>query len=91
VLRSQISNRDLDQLVFTDRYRGSGSCGTLAGTVCQRLVKIVLDPPGHPRLDRPDVEIIDLTVAIQGLVGRDVRLLTCATSQRTLGRAADCR
>ncbi|MEJ8639032.1 PIN domain-containing protein [Streptomyces sp. MS2.AVA.5] len=53
-------------------------------------VEIVLDPPGHVRLDRPDVEIIDRTVAIQGLAGRDrdVRLLTCDTSQHTRGRAA---
>ncbi|MFE4415794.1 PIN domain-containing protein [Streptomyces sp. NPDC056821] len=220
MLRSQISDRDLDQLVFTDRYRALlGSCGTLAGTAQQRLVnglvqlevaerieafeaavaaldtrigrwsqrevfvvadasfyiqnevkladvdlhevldvprwqfvrllfpivvvdelddlkdaskqrarwraahtlglldgvlnggthgvlhegehtvqdgetrgrvnvEIVLDPPGHVRLDRPDVEIIDRTVAIQGLAGRDVRLLTCDTSQHTRGRAA---
>jgi hypothetical protein len=51
-------------------------------------VEIVLDPPGHVRLDRPDVEIIDRTVAIQGLAGRNVRLLTCDTSQHTRGRAA---
>ncbi|MDX2999207.1 PIN domain-containing protein [Streptomyces scabiei] len=51
-------------------------------------VEIVLDPPGHVRLDRPDVEIIDRTVAIQGLAGREVRLLTCDTSQHTRGRAA---
>ena len=50
--------------------------------------EIVLDPPGHVRLDRPDVEIIDRTVAIQGLAGRDVQLLTCDTSQNTRGRAA---
>ncbi|MFI2351001.1 hypothetical protein ACH492_29065 [Streptomyces sp. NPDC019443] len=37
MLRSQISDRDLDQLVFTDRYRALlGSCGTLAGTAQQR-------------------------------------------------------
>ncbi|MEV5235255.1 PIN domain-containing protein [Streptomyces pseudogriseolus] len=220
MLRSQISDRDLDQLVFTDRYRALlGSCGTLAGTAQQRLVnglvqlevaerieafeaavaaldtrigrwsqreefvvadssfyiqnemkladvdlhevldvprwqyvrllfpivvvdelddlkdaskkrarwraahtlgrldevlnggthgvlhegeytapdgetrgrvnvEIVLDAPGHVRLDRPDVEIIDRTVAIQGLAGREVRLLTCDTSQHTRGRAA---
>ncbi|MFJ9344736.1 PIN domain-containing protein [Streptomyces sp. NPDC101733] len=220
MLRSQISDRDLDQLVFTDRYRALlGSCGTLAGTAQQRLVnglvqlevnerieafaaavasldaqisrwshrenfvvadssfyiqnavkladvdlheildvprwqfvrllfpivvvdelddlkdaskqrarwraahtlglldgvldggthgvlhpgehtahdnetrgrvnvEIVLDPPGHVRLDRPDLEIIDRTVAIQGLASRDVRLLTCDTSQHTRGRAA---
>ncbi|MFF7449623.1 MULTISPECIES: hypothetical protein [unclassified Streptomyces] len=51
-------------------------------------LEIVLDPPGHVRLDRPDVETIDRTVAIQGLAGRDVRLLTCDTSQHTRGRAA---
>ncbi|WP_262505737.1 PIN domain-containing protein [Streptomyces sp. TRM68367] len=51
-------------------------------------VEIVLDPPGHVRLDRPDVEIIDRAVAIQGLAGRDVQLLTCDTSQHTRGRAA---
>ncbi|MDT0449959.1 PIN domain-containing protein [Streptomyces hesseae] len=51
-------------------------------------VEIVLDPPGHVRLDRADVEIIDRTVAIQSLAGRDVRLLTCDTSQHTRGRAA---
>ncbi|WP_328545439.1 PIN domain-containing protein [Streptomyces europaeiscabiei] len=51
-------------------------------------VEIVLDPPGHVRLDRPDVEIIDRTVAIQGLAGREVRLLTCDTSQHTRGRNA---
>ncbi|WSQ14003.1 hypothetical protein OG604_43160 [Streptomyces sp. NBC_01231] len=39
VLRSQVSDRDLDQLVFTDRYRLLlGSCGTLAGSDQQRLV-----------------------------------------------------
>ncbi|USQ85947.1 PIN domain-containing protein [Streptomyces phaeoluteigriseus] len=51
-------------------------------------VEIVLDPPGHVRLDRADDEIIDRTVAIQGLAGRDVRLLTCDTSQHTRARAA---
>lgn len=51
-------------------------------------VEIVLDPPGHVRLDRPDVEIIDRTAAIQGLAGCNVRLLTCDTSQHTRGRAA---
>ncbi|MER6563447.1 PIN domain-containing protein [Streptomyces sp. NPDC001027] len=51
-------------------------------------VEIVLDPPGHVRLDRADDEIIDRTVAIQGLAGRDVRFLTCDTSQHTRARAA---
>ncbi|MGW1538787.1 PIN domain-containing protein [Streptomyces sp. NPDC002309] len=51
-------------------------------------VEIVLDPPGHVRLDRPDVEIIDRTMAIQSLAGRGIRLLTCDTSQHTRGRTA---
>lgn len=51
-------------------------------------VEIVLDPPGHVRLDRPDIEIIDRTVAIQSLAGSTVRLLTCDTSQHTRGQAA---
>ncbi|WP_062642128.1 PIN domain-containing protein [Streptomyces maremycinicus] len=51
-------------------------------------VEIVLDPPGHVRLDRNDDEIIDRTVAIQGLAGRDVRFLTCDTSQHTRARTA---
>ncbi|MEV0990942.1 hypothetical protein [Streptomyces sp. NPDC049949] len=54
-------------------------------------VEIVLDPPGHVRLDSSDVEIIDRTVAIQGLAGREVRMLTCDTSQHTRGRAAGLR
>ncbi|WP_247615814.1 PIN domain-containing protein [Streptomyces sp. MK37H] len=219
MLRSQISGRDLDQLVFTDRYRDLlGSCGTLAGTAQQRLVNglvqlevaerieafeaavaaldtrigrwsqrevfvvadssfyiqnevklavvglpevldvprrqfvrllfpiVVVDElddlkdaskqrarwraahtlglldgvlnggthgvlhegehtvrdgetrgqaqrgdrprsPGHVRLDRPDVEIIDRTVAIQGPARRDVRLLTCDASQHTAAAA----
>ncbi|MFE2528753.1 PIN domain-containing protein [Streptomyces sp. NPDC059382] len=61
------------------------------GTYGMVSVEIVLDPPGHVRLDRPDVEIVDRAVAIQGLAGRDVPLLTCDTSQHTRGRAAGLR
>lgn len=60
-------------------------------TLGRVYVEIVLDPPGHVRLDRPDVEIIDRTVAIQSLADRRVRLLTCDTSQHTRGRAAGLR
>ncbi|MDO0930772.1 hypothetical protein QQY66_03410 [Streptomyces sp. DG2A-72] len=39
MLRSQISDRDLDSLVLTPRYQALlGSCGTLAGADQQRLV-----------------------------------------------------
>jgi hypothetical protein len=44
VLHSQISDRDLDHLVFTRRYQALlGSCGTLAGTDQQRLVNGLVD------------------------------------------------
>ncbi|MFI7406038.1 PIN domain-containing protein [Streptomyces sp. NPDC049541] len=44
VLRSQISDRDLDHLVFTRRYQALlGTCGTLAGTDQQRLVNGLVD------------------------------------------------
>ena len=44
VLRSQISGRDLDHLVFTRRYQALlGSSGTLAGTDQQRLVNGLVD------------------------------------------------
>lgn len=52
------------------------------------ILEIVLDSPGHVRLPLPDDEIVDRAVAIQGLAARDVRLLTCDTSQHTRGRAA---
>ncbi|GGW72151.1 hypothetical protein [Streptomyces xantholiticus] len=52
------------------------------------VVEMVLDPPGHVRLPLADDEIVDRAVAIQGLAARDVRLLTCDTSQHTRGRAA---
>ncbi|MEX1659969.1 PIN domain-containing protein [Streptomyces pseudovenezuelae] len=57
-------------------------------TLRKVLAEIVLDPPGHERLPLPDDEIVDRTVAIQGLAGRDVHLLTCDTSQHTRARAA---
>lgn len=51
-------------------------------------MEIVLDQPGHVRLPLTDDEIIDRAVAIQALAGRQVRLLTCDTSQHTRGCAA---
>lgn len=58
-------------------------------TLGKVVVEIVLDPPGHVRLSNVDDEIIDRAVAIQGLAGRQVRLLTCDTSQHTRGCNAD--
>ncbi|MFJ2007913.1 PIN domain-containing protein [Streptomyces chartreusis] len=44
MLRSQISDRDLNHLVLTPRYQTLlGSCGTLAGTEQQRLVNSLVD------------------------------------------------
>jgi hypothetical protein len=40
VLRSLISDKDLNNLIFTDRYRALlASCGTLAGTAQERFVR----------------------------------------------------
>ncbi|MGW5353352.1 PIN domain-containing protein [Streptomyces sp. NPDC004031] len=49
---------------------------------------LVLDQPGHVRLPIEDDEIIDRAVAIQGIAAREVRLLTCDTSQANRGRVA---
>lgn len=57
-------------------------------TLGKVIVEIVLDPPGHVRLPLPDDEIVDRAVVLQSLGGRDVRLLTCDTSQHTRGCAA---
>lgn len=44
VLRSQVSEKDLDYLVFSSRYQALlASCGTLAGTDQQRLVNGLVD------------------------------------------------
>jgi hypothetical protein len=57
-------------------------------TLGKVIVEIVLDPPGHVRLPLADDEIVDRAVVLQALGGRDVRLLTCDTSQHTRGCAA---
>ncbi|MER7982651.1 PIN domain-containing protein [Streptomyces sp. NPDC095817] len=59
------------------------------GETCGKVtLEIVLDPPGHVRLPIADDEIVDRAVRIEGLAGREVRLLTCDTSQHTRGCAA---
>ncbi|MEU0354997.1 PIN domain-containing protein [Streptomyces cyaneofuscatus] len=53
--------------------------------------EIILDGPGHVRLPLADDEIVDRTVAMQALAGREVMLLTCDTGQHTRARAAGLR
>ena len=52
-------------------------------------VEIVLDPPGHVRLPIDDDEIVDRALAIEGLAGRKLTLVTYDTGQshraRTVG------
>ncbi|MFG2961605.1 PIN domain-containing protein [Streptomyces sp. NPDC048291] len=44
ILRSQVSDKDIDALVFTSRYQVLlASCGTLAGTAQERLVNGLVD------------------------------------------------
>jgi hypothetical protein len=51
-------------------------------------IEILYDPQGHVRLPINDDEIIDRSLAVQPLAGRDVRLLTYDTGQAMRGRAA---
>ncbi|MCX4233258.1 PIN domain-containing protein [Streptomyces ortus] len=74
----------------------SGATGTLhdrkpgegQSVVAQVTVEIVLDQPGHIRQSIADDEIIERAATIQAVAGREVRLLTCDTSQATRGRLA---
>jgi hypothetical protein len=54
-------------------------------------IELVFDPPGHARLPINDDEIIDRTLVIQPLAGREVMLLTCDTGQSTRARSAGLR
>ncbi|WP_223297247.1 PIN domain-containing protein [Catenulispora acidiphila] len=56
--------------------------------VGQVTVEIVLDQPGHTRQPIADDEIIERAATIRAIAGREVRLLTCDTSQATRGRMA---
>jgi hypothetical protein len=42
---------------------------------------VLLDPPGHQPIGKPDAEIIDRAVAAQILAGRDITFLTYDTNQ----------
>jgi PIN domain len=52
------------------------------------LANLLFDPPQHERLPIPDDEIIDRTLAAQGLTGTEVTLLTFDTSQAARARHA---
>jgi hypothetical protein len=39
-------------------------------------VDLLIDPPRHVQLSKPDNEIIDRATALGSLVGRDVKLMT---------------
>lgn len=52
---------------------------------------VLLDPPGHVPLAKPDAEIIDRAVAVQAISGRDVTLLTYDTNQAFRARGAGIR
>ncbi|MEV4040414.1 PIN domain-containing protein [Streptomyces umbrinus] len=67
------------------RPRGSGEGQSVRGAI---TAEIVLDQVGHIRLPIADDEIIDRAATIQAIAGREVRLLTCDTSQATRGRIA---
>jgi hypothetical protein len=65
-----------------------GSGGMPRGEV---TIELVFDPPGHVRLPINDDEIVDRTLAIQPLAGREVTLLTYDTGQSTRARNAGLR
>lgn len=73
MLRSQISNRDLDQLVSTDRYRAlQGSCGTLAGTAQRRLVNGLVQLEAAERIEAFEAAVAALDTRIGRRSQREV-------------------
>ncbi|WP_105975875.1 PIN domain-containing protein [Streptomyces geranii] len=80
----------LDETIITGttgvlRPRGHGKGQSVRGAI---TAEIVLDQAGHVRLPIADDEIIDRAATIQAIAAREVRLLTCDTSQATRGRIA---
>jgi hypothetical protein len=67
------------------RRTGPGEGQSVCGAI---TAEIVLDQAGHTRFPIADDEIIDRAVTIQAIANREVRLLTCDTSQATCGRIA---
>jgi hypothetical protein len=65
ILRSQISDKDIDQLVFTRRYQALlAVCGTLAGASQQRLVNGLVDLEVTERVDTFTKAVEDLDAQI---------------------------
>jgi hypothetical protein len=79
--------------VLEDVFSRPGSLGVLRqpaadGTRGGVFMDILFDPPRHERLPINDDEIIDRTLAAQGLAGAPVTLLTFDTSQAARARNA---
>lgn len=79
--------------VFDRIFTKPGSQGVLRKPAADRtrggvLADLLFDPPRHERLPIPDDEIIDRTLAAQGLTGTAVTLLTFDTSQAARARHA---
>lgn len=79
--------------VFDRIFAKPGSQGILQQPAADRtrggvLADILFDPPRHERLLIPDDEIINRTLAAQGLTGTAVTLLTFDTSQAARARHA---
>ncbi|MDB4872718.1 MAG: hypothetical protein JWL97_3722, partial [Gemmatimonadales bacterium] len=60
--------------------------GVLRGKV---TVELFIDPPEHVRLPRPDDEIIDQAIVLQGLAGRRIRVLIGDIGMSTRSRLRD--
>ena len=82
--------------VLDDRLRDPTKPGTLrpedkAQGWGEVSVEVLFDRPAHTRLPIPDDEIVDRAVALQGLAGRPVTVITCDTGQSWRARAAKLR
>ena len=80
----------IDRILATNKYGGQlraadwsrvdNDGGLPSGSV---TLEVVLDPPGHVRLDRPDDELVERARVIQALASRPVTLITYDTGQAT--------
>jgi hypothetical protein len=94
--RSAYSLAVIDRVVGLDARRGRLKEANLTPTVGESTrgevwLQILFDPPQHERLPLADDEIVDRALALQGLTGREVDLLTFDTGQSTRARAAGVR
>ncbi|MEV8092506.1 PIN domain-containing protein [Streptomyces nigra] len=73
MLRSQISPKDLDSLIFTPRYQTLlASCGTLAGTAQQALVQGLVDLEVTERLEALEAAIADFDEQTRRWAGHEL-------------------